>query len=308
MKKIGSILIFLVVLLGVIIGAKNILAKAAMENGVKLVTGFPLSIEKLDINLMGTFIKVQNLHLINPDEFEERTFVNLPEFFIDYDFPAIVKGDIHLNEIRLNLEEVIVVRNQNGELNLDRLKALGQKKEGEGEKPKTEEGPKGEAPKIRIDAAELKIGKVVFKDYSGAKPTTKNFNINLNERLEDIKSADQLVRIIVVKALASTSIAQLTNFDLNGLQSSVAGALNSSVKLADDMTKAAMAKTGQVLDSAPGALKDAPAALLNETKDLGKLAESAGSSAKNAAGALAETTKSLTGSLSKLKSPFGDKE
>jgi hypothetical protein len=75
---------------------------------------------------------------------------------------------------------------------------------------------------------ELKIGKVVYKDYSrGTEPFVQEFNVNLNERYSNITDPYKLVSLIVVKALWNTTIASLANFNLDGLKGTISDTLSS---------------------------------------------------------------------------------
>jgi len=109
----------------------------------------------------------------------------MPEIYVDYDLPAIFKGKVHLEEMRLNMNEFVVVKNEKGELNLDALKVVQAQKEGKKPEAKAKEG--GKIPEIQIDTLKLKVGKVVYKDYSGGgNPTVREFKVNLDEELANL--------------------------------------------------------------------------------------------------------------------------
>ena len=88
----------------------------------------------------------------------------MPEIYVKYDLPAIMGGTIHLPEVRIALDEFMVVKNEKGELNLNSLKVVQAQKKGSAEKEETKTGAR--MPKIQIDTLKLKIGKVIYKDYS----------------------------------------------------------------------------------------------------------------------------------------------
>ena len=46
----------------------------------------------------------------------------------------------------------------------------------------------------------------------------KEFNVNIDERYENITDPQSFVRLIIVKALKNTTIASLANFDIGKLQ------------------------------------------------------------------------------------------
>ena len=87
--------------------------------------------------------------------FKDKLMVDLPEIYVDYNLGAIMGGKAHLEEVRLNLKEFIVVKNEAGELNLDSLRVV---KETEGEEAEKDgsKKEKTEMPDIQIDLLELK--------------------------------------------------------------------------------------------------------------------------------------------------------
>ena len=124
-----------------------------------------------------------------------------------------MKRKTHLEEVRLYLKEFIVVKNEAGEVNIKSLKAVKETEKDDGEKQKTKRQD------IQIDLLELKIDKVIYKDYSkGTSPKVKEYNVNIDERYEDITDPQSLVRLIIIKALRNTTITRLANFDIGKLR------------------------------------------------------------------------------------------
>jgi len=231
MKKLLVVLVILVVVVAGLSFGKNMIAKIAVERGVEMITGLQLRMAGLNIGILKTLVNIDGLVLYNPKGFEDRVMVDMPNIYVDYDLPAILKGKVHLYNMKINLREFIVVKNKDGKLNIDSLKVVQAQKEGK----KPQEKDKGKAPQMQIDNLELKIGKVIYKDYSaGGKPSVREFNVNINEKYTNIKDPYSLVSIIVVRALMNTAIASLTNFDLGGLSNTVTGTLSNATRLAAD--------------------------------------------------------------------------
>jgi uncharacterized protein involved in outer membrane biogenesis len=242
MKKVWIILLTVVGVIIVVLLAKDFIIKASVEKGVELVTGLKLKIGSLNVGILKPIIDIKNLKLLNPVDFSDRTMVEMPEIYVNYDLPAIIGGKIHLPEVRLALREFVVVKNAKGSLNLDAFKTVQAQKEG---KPSAQ-NTSGKAPQIKIDTLQLNIGKVIYKDYSkGSAPDVKEFNVNLNERYTNVDNPQALVNLIVVKALMNTSISALTNFNLKGLEGSIGGV----VAGAEKMTSTAVDKVKGILKS-----------------------------------------------------------
>jgi hypothetical protein len=244
MKKAVVILVGVLAILLVLSFIKDMIVKTSVEKGVELVTGLRLNIRSMNVGILRTLVGIKNLRLFNPEGFKEEIMLDMPEIYVDYNLPAIIRGKVHLEEMRLNLKEFTVVKNEKGELNLDSLKVVQAQKEGK--KPAEKEA---KMPEMQIDSLELKVGKVIYKDYSrGRTPSVREFNLNLDEKYENITDPYSLVSLIVVKSLMNTTIARLTDFDLRGLEGSISDTLASAQKVAEEAaveTKRAIEQTTQ---------------------------------------------------------------
>jgi hypothetical protein len=256
MKKLVVVLVVLVVIVAGLSFGKNTIAKVAVERGVEMITGLQLRMAGFNLGILKTLVNIDGLKLFNPKGFEDRVMVDMPNIYVDYNLPAALKGNVHLYDMKLNLKEFVVVKNKDGKLNLDSLKVVQAQKEGK----RPQEKDKGKAPQMQIDNLELKIGKVIYKDYSsGARPSVREFNVNINEKYTNIKDPYSLVSIIVVKALMNTTIASLTNFDLGGLSNTVSDTLSHATKLVTDTAAKAtqiVGDTGKTVTEAAGKITE----------------------------------------------------
>jgi len=193
------------------------------------MTGLKLSIRSMDFGIFKTLIGINELQLYNPSGFVDELMIDCPEIYVDYDLGAFMKGRTHLEEVRLHLKEFIVVKNEAGELNLDSLKIVKAEEEviNEGKKEKTK------MPDLQIDLLELRIDKVVYKDYSkGTPPKAKEYNVNIDERFENITDPKTFGRLVILKALKNTTIARLANFDIEKLQRGISGTVKKTAEKA----------------------------------------------------------------------------
>jgi hypothetical protein len=297
MKKVLYVVIGILIAVVVLSVFKDVLIKASVEKGTEIVTGLRLSIQGFKVGIIKTLVGIRNLKLFNPKGFQDKVMLDMPEIYVNYDLPAIFRGKIHLEEMRIDMKEFMVVKNKKGELNLDSLKVVKAQKEGE--KPEEKDKGKVKIPEIQIDSLELKVGKVIYKDYSrGGAPSVKEFNVNINERYENITNPYSLVSLLVVKALMNTTIANLTNFDLQGLSGTVSETLASAQKLATEAVVQAgetIKQTTKVAQEAVQGTQKAAQATVGEAEE----------AVKETAGTLKKTTEGLT---DMLKMPFGSKE
>jgi len=252
MKKRMAIVIWIVAAFLVLSLTKDLFIKFSVEKAVGLVTGLKIEIKSLNVGIFRTAVRIKGLKIFNPGQFKDRVMADMPEIYVDYDLPAVFAHTVHLEYLKLNLKEFIVVKNAAGELNLNSLKVVTAGKEGV--KPKVQ----GKAPNIKIDNFELKIGKAFYKDYSGGgAPSVKEFNVNIDERYTNVDDLYTVVSIIVVKALANTSIAGMANFDVNGLQGTVMKGLSSATNAAGKAASTAHQALQSTTQGAPEAVKNA---------------------------------------------------
>ncbi len=240
MKKLLFVVVGLLLLVAALLFAKNMIAKVSVEKGVEMVTGLQLDMQSLDVGITETLVGIEGLQLHNPEGYEDKIMVDIPEIYVDYDLGAFFKGKVHLEELRVNLKEFVVVKNEKGELNLNALKVVQEeeKEEMPSEKPSVKK-EKAKMPPLQIDVLELKIGKVIYKDYSkGTPPKVREFNVNIDERYENITSPYALVSLILVKAFANTTIASLANFDLGPLKTQ----FDETLKEASEITQKTVGK------------------------------------------------------------------
>ena len=264
MKKLLVIIIGVLAVLIVLSFLKDVIVKTSVEKGVGLVTGLRLNIRSMNVSILRTLVGIKNLRLFNPEGFKDEIMLDMPEIYVDYNLPEIIKGKIHLEEMRLDLREFVVVKNEEGKLNLDSLKVVQAQKEGK--KPAEKEA---KMPEIQIDSFELKIGKVVYKDYSrGGAPSVKEFSLNLDEKYENITDPYALVSLIVVKSLMNTTIARLANFDLRGLQGTISDTLATAQKAAEQAAVEARRAVEQTTQKAEEATQQAKDALKKTTEGL----------------------------------------
>jgi hypothetical protein len=174
MKTLLRLIVVLLVLAAALYLGRNYIARQSVEAGVTKMTGFPLNIGSLDLDLFQNRIAVRDLSLLNPSEFKEPVFVEMPELTVDYDAGSMLSGIPHLTSLVLDLKRVVIVRTKTGDSNAMKLKgALG--------------GGGGKV-QYKIDALRLKIGTVELKDYKLGNPMEKTIPINLDETFKNFGS------------------------------------------------------------------------------------------------------------------------
>jgi uncharacterized protein involved in outer membrane biogenesis len=236
MKKLVIIIGIIVVIIALLLIFKNVLIKTAVEQGTKRTTGLELTIEDMDVGLLTSRVDITGMQLLNPAGFTDKIMIDISQLLVDVELGSFFKKRAHVQTLALDLKELVVVRNKDRKLNLSALKSVSGKQKKVKKPVDQKEGKKEkEAPQVVIDTLILKIGRVVYKDYSwGTKPFTKTFTLGINEIYHDITDPNKLVNLIIVRALQKTNIAQLANFDLGSLKADVGDTLKTVEKAATE--------------------------------------------------------------------------
>ena len=120
-KLLFRILVGVLVLVIAAVLCRNIIAQKTVEIGVKEVTGFPLQIGSVQVGLFSGQLDVHDLKLMNPPEFADSRFVDLPLFHVQYEFGSLLRLAPHVKEIVVNINEVVIVKNAAGQSNANTI-------------------------------------------------------------------------------------------------------------------------------------------------------------------------------------------
>lgn len=246
MKKL---LLVLAIAVAVVVAAfvmRDAIIKGVIESSVGKVTGLRLTIGSFRTDPGKSVIDIRDLKLANPPAFGRTYMIDAPEVYIVYDLPEIMKGRVHLRQMRLQLNEFVLMRSASGATNIDTIKSRLAAQPG---KPK-----EASSSNLLIDELSLKIGKVAYKDLV-IPSASKDLNLNINEKFFNITDLRQVVAIIMTRAVINSGVARLAKMDVSDLQgvanAAMQGALDKalagsglsssgSAKQASDAIKGAM--------------------------------------------------------------------
>ncbi len=207
-KLIKGIIIFFIVIASLIIGfvlVRNPLIKTVITTKASQVMGAPVHIDSFSFGILKQAIRIKGFKLYNPEGFPDEVIFDIPEISVDYDLSALLKGKLHLPYLAVNLKEMVVIRNKEGKLNVDTLKAA-MKQEKPSEKKEAKET--SEAMEMQIDIMKLSIGKVIYRDYiKGDKPIVVSYDVGIKEKTyKNVTDARKLAVLIMVEAIGPTAI------------------------------------------------------------------------------------------------------
>ncbi len=262
-KILGSILAILVAVVIVLALAKDAIIKTVMEQAVTGMTGFKTTVESVKYDFPST-IQISGLDIKNPQGFKAKTFVNIPEIFVSLHLSELIKSrKIHLPEVRLNLQEVNIEKNEKGVSNVELLTSVGGK-QGQTQAPEQPAQIKKVALLFQLDRLVLTIRNVSYEDRSGligsAPIPGKKLAVDLNVQQEvftNITDPQQLVNVILVKILNSATLGRILNIDPSKLLGdNVNKVLMSGQELVNQQAAVVTKQVGNLANQATSAVGD----------------------------------------------------
>ena len=194
-KLLWKIPAALAVLLVILFLSRNFIARESVEIGAKKITGFPLEIGSVDVGLFSSKVDVRNLKLMNPPEFQEKMFVDMPQLYIDYRLGSMLSGAPHINDMLINIKQLVVVKTDKGDSNAMKLKGV------------VFSGKS--SSKYTIDKLRIHIGTVTLKDYSHPKPTEHNTPLDIDVTYANITDSTDITRLILLTVMSQVKLPDI---------------------------------------------------------------------------------------------------
>lgn len=279
MKKINlwqRILLVIGIILLAVIVLKDMIIKTSVTTIGSNVIGAPIKLGSFSSSIFTQKVQMKNFKLYNPPGYPDEVFVDIPEVTVKYDLPAMItQKKLHFPLIVFNLKEVVIIRDKDGKLNVDALKAAAESKDkGEKVEEKPDATKKEAMMPLVIDEMRLNMGRVVVKDYTkGETPVIQAYDLNLEDKVfKDINGVNHLVTVIMMQALGPTAMksagmyAAATVLGVGFLPAGVAGMILAD----DDSVKEFNQSVDKVYATALGLIKSI-GELKNEDKAKGTI-------------------------------------
>jgi hypothetical protein len=211
-KLLWGIIATLAVLVAILFLARNVIARKSVEYGAKKVTGFPLTIGSVDLELFSSKVDVHDLRLMNPPEFQEKMFVDMPELYVDYRLPSMFGGVPHVNDMLINIKQLVIVKNKT-DSNVQKLKGVV--------------SPAGSrsSTKYAVDKLRIHVGTVTIKDYSRPKPSERDITLNLDRAYNNITDSTDISRLVLFTVLGQVHIPDI-GINANDLKKNLTNVTN----------------------------------------------------------------------------------
>src|SRR5580698_1247616 len=185
-KLLGGIVVAVIALVAVAFFARNLIARASVEYGAKKITGFPLTIGSVDLEVFSSKVDVHDLKLMNPSEFTEPMFVDMPELYVNYRLRSMISGAPHVNDMLINIKQLVIVKTKT-DSNVQKLKGVV--------------SGGGGSTKYAVDKLRIHIGTVTVKDFSRPKPYEHSVPLNIDATYNNITDSTDITRLILLTVM-----------------------------------------------------------------------------------------------------------
>lgn len=208
MKKIlkwffGAVLLLAVLVVVFFLSLDTIL-RVVMENRIRAQTGMDAEIGRFHLGLLEPVVTVKDLKLHNPPAFGGTPFLDIPEIHVEYDRDALLKNQLHLTLLRLNLGELDIVKNEAGQTNLFALGVTLPAKGAKGGGQELEELKRRTGLDFQgIDALNVSVGTAKFIDLQDPR-NNREQKIGIdNFVVKNVRTPADLAGLAVLVALRS---------------------------------------------------------------------------------------------------------
>jgi hypothetical protein len=246
MKRLTQILVALALIVAALLFGRNFIIKEMLSKSAKALRGFDVSVSDVQVGILRPMVLLRDLKITNPADFPEKQALAAKEVLIRYNFLSLFSNEAHFpeivldgerhrlaqefTEIVLDVPKAVVVWNEAGDMNFDRLagierkhEATPKKKKKKQEEPRPPEpappatnapAKKEEAPPraMRIDKLTLRITEVQIFDYrKGPEPSVMTFPINMDRTYTDVTDPEALAAKVAVELTANYLAAIFNN-------------------------------------------------------------------------------------------------
>jgi len=194
MKKFLIALGIVILSLVCIVIFSNQIIKTSVTIVASKITGAPVHMDGFSLNILSSTIHISGFKIYNPGGFPKGILVSCPKIKVIYDPATLFKQKRHFLIVEIELEEMGLVKNKEGKLNVDSLKIV--------EQPES-----SSSTPMQIDLLALNIGKIVYKDYTiGTEPSVRVYDINRQKSYKGIPTVQQLALLVLAEPMKDAAI------------------------------------------------------------------------------------------------------
>jgi hypothetical protein len=173
--------------------SRNIFGRFVAEKELSEFMGSAVTVDKVEISPNFLRYRLKGIRVSNPPEFGVEPMAVVPDVAFEFSlWKYLVYGKTWISKIFIDFDRFEIIRNANGELNVDHFRRTY-----EGRRP----GMRKESQSIRIQEYIVSIDTVTFED-AGTPKIVMDLGIK-GQVFRDVKDLDDLVRILITRIFYS---------------------------------------------------------------------------------------------------------
>jgi len=194
LKWTFRLILLMIVTIVALVLSKDAILKALAERHIRAQTGMDVRIGRFAVSILSPVVTIEQFKLYNPPEFGGAPFLDVPELHLEYDRLALVRGELHVTLLRLNLAELNVVRNDAGHTNLVSLPAKG---------PQAGAARRAQVAFAGVDVMNLSLGRARYLDLKNPR-NNREVTLNLqNQVFKNVRTIGDLYGVLAILWLRS---------------------------------------------------------------------------------------------------------
>jgi len=172
--------------------AKDSILKKMAEARIRQETGMQAEIGQLHVALWKAAIEVRDFKILPPSEFGDRPLLSMPALFLEMDSEQARLGKFRFKTVRLNVEEVNVVRGKDGAYNIKSLNRSATRSTTASSSPAKTDNPSRDLEFAGIERLELSVDKIRYTDLKRPK-RSREIDLGLrDETVTGLNSEDEI--------------------------------------------------------------------------------------------------------------------
>ena len=184
MPKFGIVILFVVVFAAIFIPRS---VKAFVTKRLSQATGLPVEVDRLHLGWAHSYFSLKGLQFLNPKGFPSAPLASLGKAKVRFSRLALLHGQVDLRKAEIDFQELRLVRNEAGKLNLPKLSVP--------------------ASGTVIKEVVLNLGSVTYTDLSEKQPVQKSFDVGLNQAVyRNVKGIKGIMEIVNWEVLKRTGV------------------------------------------------------------------------------------------------------
>lgn len=141
-------------------------------------TGFPIEVGHVKVSLWGSRFGAYDIRLLNPPNFGEPLFADIPRLYVEYQFASFLRGrgPPRIERADLYIRQLVIVTDARGQSNIEQLR--------------------GEPSPFLIDTLNLRLGSITAKDHGNSPARERRRHLNMALKVRNVTERTDISRAI----------------------------------------------------------------------------------------------------------------